>query len=141
MTARQSKPKSLSRLATTRSPNALRRPAIFKKHNERKKRLVRIDPPPNIAATLKQRRYNLKLPPLVAVVNCPQFRANGQIMGEPGYNPKTGIFYAPRGVSFPPVPANPTAAEVKAALERSSGSTGRSASRRKLTVRSPCRFP
>jgi putative DNA primase/helicase len=58
----------------------------------------------------------LKLPPLVAVVNCPQFTANGQIMGDPGYNPKTGIFYDPRGVSFPPVPANPTSAAVKAAL-------------------------
>ena len=50
------------------------------------------------------------------MVNCPQFTANGQIMGDPGYNPKTGIFYDPRGVSFPPVPAHPTSAEVKAAL-------------------------
>ena len=90
--------------------------AIFVKYNERKKKLVRIDPPHNIAVTLKQRCYNLKLPPLVALVNCPQFTANGQIMGDPGYNPKTGIFYDPRGVSFPPVPANPTSAEVKAAL-------------------------
>jgi hypothetical protein len=58
--------------------------AIFKKHNERKKKLVRVDPPHSVAVTLKQRRYSLKLPPLVAVVNCPQFRANGQIMATPG---------------------------------------------------------
>jgi hypothetical protein len=91
--------------------------AIFKKYNERKKKLVRIDPPHSVAVTLKQRRYDLKLPPLVAVVNCPQFRANGQIMATPGYDPKTGIFYDPRGVSFPPVPARPRSAEVKAALQ------------------------
>jgi hypothetical protein len=91
--------------------------AIFKKHNERKKKLVRVDPPHNIAVTLRQRRYNLKLPPLVAVVNCPQFMANGQIMATPGYDRKTGIFYDPRGVSFPPVPTHPTSAEVKAALD------------------------
>jgi putative DNA primase/helicase len=91
--------------------------AIFKKYNERKKKLVRVDPPHTIAATLKQRRYNLKFPALVAVVNCPQFTANGQIMATPGYNPKTGIFYDPRGVSFPSVSAHPTAREVKAALQ------------------------
>jgi hypothetical protein len=53
---------------------------------------------------------------LVGVVNCPQFMANGQIMAEPGFNPGTGIFYDPRGVSFPPVPMNPTSAEVGTAL-------------------------
>ncbi len=91
--------------------------AIFKKYNQRKRKLVRVDPPHNIAITLRQRRYNLKLPPLVAVVNCPQFRANGEIMATPGYDPKTGIFYDPRGVSFPPVSTRPTSAEVKAALQ------------------------
>jgi hypothetical protein len=90
--------------------------AIFMKHNERKKHLVRVDPPHSIAITLKQRRYSLRLPMLVGVVNCPQFMANGQIMAEPGFNPGTGIFYDPRGVSFASVPTNPTSAEVKAAL-------------------------
>jgi putative DNA primase/helicase len=91
--------------------------AIFKRHNERQQKLVRVDPPHNIAVTLRQRRYNLKLPALVAVVNCPQFMANGQIMATAGYDRKTGIFYDPRGVSFPPVPAHPTSAQVKAELQ------------------------
>jgi hypothetical protein len=91
--------------------------AIFQKYDGRKKKVVRVDPPHNVAVTLRQRRYDLNLPPLVAVVNCPQFMANGQIMATPGYDPKTGIFYDPRGVSFPRVPAHPTSAEVKAALQ------------------------
>jgi putative DNA primase/helicase len=90
--------------------------ASFMKYDRRRKKLNRVDPPHNIAVTLKQRKYDLKLPALVAVVNCPQFMANGQIMAEPGFNPATGIFFDPRGVSFPPVPTNPTRAEVRAAF-------------------------
>ena len=90
--------------------------ATFMKFNRRQDELVRVDPPLKIAVTLRQRGYNLKFPGLVGVVNCPQFTSNGQIMGEPGYHPKTGIFYDPRGVSFPSVPMNPTGAEVRAAL-------------------------
>ena len=90
--------------------------AIFLKYNVREKKDLRVDPPAAIAATLKQRLHQLKLPPLVAVVNCPQFLSNGEIMGAPGYSSETGIFYDPRGVRFPAVPAFPTAAHVKAAV-------------------------
>ena len=60
----------------------------------------------------------MRLPGLVAVVNCPQFKANGQIMDKPGYDPNTGIFYDPRGAVFPPVPAHPTRAQAMTALQR-----------------------
>jgi hypothetical protein len=92
--------------------------AVFMKYDRRRKKLTRVDPPHSVAVTLKQRCYDLKLPPLVAVVNCPRFMADGQIMATPGYDRKTGIFYDPRGASFPPVPTYPTSAEVKAALNR-----------------------
>jgi putative DNA primase/helicase len=90
--------------------------ALFAKYDRRRKKLNRVDPPHSIAVTLKQRKYRLRLPGLVGMVNCPQFMANGQIMAEPGFNPATGIFFDPRGVSFPPIPMHPTRAEVKAAL-------------------------
>jgi hypothetical protein len=90
--------------------------AIFMKWNERKRKLVRVDPPHNIAVTLKQRRYSLRLPMLVGVVNCPQFMANVEVMAEPGFNPATGIFYDARGVSFPPIPLSPTKADALTAL-------------------------
>ena len=91
---------------------------VFMKYDGRAKKLIRVDPPKWVAVTLRQRGYRMRLPGLVAVVNCPQLRANGQIMDEPGYDPNTGIFYDPRGAVFPPVPAHPTKAQAMTALQR-----------------------
>ena len=91
---------------------------VFMKYDGRKKgALVRCDPPMGVAATLRQRGYGLKLPALVAVVNCPQFKANGQIMDAKGYDPATGIFYDPRDAVFPSVPAHPTKEQAATALK------------------------
>jgi hypothetical protein len=91
---------------------------VFMKFDGRKKALVRCDPPKEVAVTLRQRGYRMRLPPLVAVVNCPQFKANGQIMDKPGYDADTGIYYDPRGAVFPPVPAHPTKDQAATALKR-----------------------
>ena len=60
----------------------------------------------------------MRLPGLVAVVNCPQLKANGQIRDKTGYDPATGIFYDPRGAVFPPIPAHPTKEQAMEALQR-----------------------
>jgi hypothetical protein len=75
-------------------------------------------PPPLLAHTLKQRRYRLRLPNLVALVNCPTIMANGRLMLEPGFDPLTGILFDPRNVEFPPVPDQPDKAMAHAALEK-----------------------
>ena len=90
--------------------------AVFKKFDHRQDELVRVDPPHSIAVTLKQHQYHLKLPVLVTIVNCPHFTASGRVMDRPGYDPKTGIFYDPRGVMFPLIPSHPTKEQALVAL-------------------------
>ena len=63
--------------------------------------LKRIDPPKDVVKTLVERGYSLKLPILVGVVNCPQLMADGRILDKPGYDAETGMFYDPRGATFP----------------------------------------
>jgi hypothetical protein len=75
-------------------------------------------PTMRLALTLKQRRHNLRLPNLVALVNCPTIMANGELLTEPGFDPSSGILFDPRGVKFPRVPDKPDKAMAQAALEQ-----------------------
>lgn len=75
-------------------------------------------PTTRLAATLKQRRHRLRLQNLVALVNCPSIKTNGELLAEPGFDPVTGILFDPRGVKFPRVPDRPDKAMAAAALER-----------------------
>ena len=84
----------------------------------RTKTRKRTPPPVKLALTLKQRRHRLRLPNLVAVVNCPTIKANGQLLTEPGFDGATGILFDPHGVAFPPVPDQPTKATAELALKR-----------------------
>ena len=61
--------------------------------------------------TLVGRGYNLELPVLVGVVNCPQFMVGGRILDQAGYDEGTGIFYDPRGAKFPVIADRPTLAD------------------------------
>ena len=51
--------------------------------------------------TLKDREHRLRFPVLVGIVNCPIIAADGQLLDQPGYDPKTGILFDPLGVDFP----------------------------------------
>ena len=78
--------------------------ATFQKWDARMKGgggLKRIDPPKDVVKTLVERGYSLKLPILVGVVNCPQLMVDGRILDKPGYDAGTGIFFDPRGATFP----------------------------------------
>jgi hypothetical protein len=57
-------------------------------------------------------------PSLDAITETPVLRPDGSILDRPGYDPATRLFYAPaRGLVVPPIPANPTAADVRNAVE------------------------
>jgi hypothetical protein len=60
----------------------------------------------------------LRLSNLVGLVNCPTIKANGELVEEPGYDPKTGILFDPLGVSFPRVPQTPTKEMAEEALTK-----------------------
>jgi putative DNA primase/helicase len=85
--------------------------ATFQKWDGRMKGgggLKRTDPPTALIKTLVERGYNLRLPVLVGVVNCPQIAAEGRTLDKPGYDAETGIFFDPRGAVFPVIAESPT---------------------------------
>ena len=45
-------------------------------------------------------------------------RPDGSILDRPGYDPESGIYYDPRRVVFPEIPAAPTRMQALAALDR-----------------------
>jgi hypothetical protein len=54
---------------------------------------------------------------LVSVTHTPVLRPDGSVLDTPGYDRGTGLLYLPdRGLTVPPVPHRPTAADIKAAV-------------------------
>jgi putative DNA primase/helicase len=95
--------------------------ATFQKWDARKRGgggWKRVDPPKDVVKTLVERGYRLELPVLVGVVNCPQLMADGRILDQPGYDAATGVFYDPRGATFPAIADQPTLADAMAKRDR-----------------------
>jgi hypothetical protein len=86
------------------------------KVGEEKFKLVAL--PIALVRTLKQRRHRLRLPTLVGIVNCPFIKANGELVTEPGFDPKSGILFAAGGAAFPSIPDRPTKWDAERALAR-----------------------
>ena len=55
------------------------------------------------------------LPVIRGIIGTPVFRPDGSLATEVGYQPATGLFYAPVGPPIPPVPERPSASDLKAA--------------------------
>lgn len=55
--------------------------------------------------------------PLLGVIRAPAIRADGSIVESPGYDPATGLFYAPNA-SFLPVPRSPSREDARRAAGR-----------------------
>jgi len=72
--------------------------------------------PMALVRTLKDRKHRLKLPVLVALVNCPSISADGKLLDQPGFDPATGILYNPLDVEFPRVPHIPSKRMAETAL-------------------------
>lgn len=75
-------------------------------------------PPRDIAINIAERdsRY-LDFPPLRGLIDVPTFRPDGTLHAEPGYDHATGLYFLPaRDYVAPIIPAEPTDAEVAAAL-------------------------
>ncbi len=72
-------------------------------------------PPRYTVKAIHARGHWPRLRPLAAVTECPVLRADGSVLQEPGYDPSTGLYYAP-GLQFPPVPERPVEAQLREAL-------------------------
>src|SRR5215471_3123691 len=56
-------------------------------------------------------------PPVESIVETPIVRPDGSLQTTPGYDPMTRLLYRPApGVTFPPVPATPSVADIQRAL-------------------------
>ncbi len=78
----------------------------------------RISPPEAIVRDILARGSWDGLPSLSGIVETPVVRPDGSILSEPGYDPPTWLFYAPRaGFRLPAIPEAPGAADVRHAIE------------------------
>jgi putative DNA primase/helicase len=93
-----------------------KRAAVFKQYDGRKKGLVVIDPPRDVAAGLLQ-KGQWRFPKVAGVITTPTMRPDGTILDQPGYDEMTQLWYSPDPhLVVPPVTANPTPADAEAAL-------------------------
>ncbi len=74
-----------------------------------------VAPPVWVAETIEA-RDRWPFPELAGVIEAPTMRADGTILDAPGFDDETGLLLRPSG-EFPPVPAAPTSAQVRAAVE------------------------
>lgn len=109
----------LKKLCTDSLFDLLSQSAKFQRWDERKSRLVNIDPPPKVAATLLARQGQWRLPPLAGVVTTPTLRPDGTLLSQAGYDAETRLFLMPdEGFRLGEIPERPTEADARAALAR-----------------------
>lgn len=71
-------------------------------------------PPAWLAPEVEARKQWPDVPYLEGVVDSPVLRPDGTLLERPGYDPDTGLFFAPN-VEYPAMPGNPTQQEAAAA--------------------------
>ncbi len=89
----------------------------WEKWNEKKEAYKRCHAPAAIAQTLLARSGSWNFPPLIGVVSAPTLRPDGSILDQPGYDKTTGLFFDAQNEIFPPIPADPSPEEGRAALQ------------------------
>jgi hypothetical protein len=78
-----------------------------------------IAPPTEIIRNMLATPPNeIPLPPVTRIVYAPTVAPDGTIQLTPGYQPATGVVYVAHGLDVPPVPQDPTADDVRAALAK-----------------------
>lgn len=90
--------------------------AHWSKFDGRSEQWKAVNPPLDVAKAVINRGQYKHLPIISGITRLPVMRKDGSIVDQPGYDPKTGIFFDPGAQQFLPVKANPTAADVKQAL-------------------------
>lgn len=83
-----------------------------------------IDCPAGFAESYLERVGLWRLPVLHSVSTVPVLRPDGTIAERPGFDRASGVFYDPRGVSFPAISGVPTRSAALQALDRLEGLLG-----------------
>ena len=90
----------------------------LRRFDKRADEWISSDCPRDFAEAYLERFGHWRLPKLRGVVTTPTLRPDGSVIERPGYDQATQIYYDPRGIVFPPVPAAPDRAAALAALDR-----------------------
>jgi putative DNA primase/helicase len=88
------------------------------RYDGRQKQFVNVNCPLAVAKAYLSQRGTWKIPTVHAIITAPMLRSDGSILDQPGLDPKTGIYYDPRGIAFPSIPIRPTQADAREALDR-----------------------
>ena len=93
-----------------------KRAARFTRYDVRKKTMVLIDPPDNVArGLLAKGRWTF--PTITGVTTVPTMRPDGVLLGTPGYDEATQLWFAPdRHLVIKPLKAEPTRKDAQEAL-------------------------
>jgi hypothetical protein len=57
------------------------------------------------------------MPLLAGIIEAPTLRADGSLLDQEGYDPASGLYFDPNGLTYPPIPAAPTRRQALRALE------------------------
>lgn len=93
------------------------RAACLMKWDARASDYVVSDCPSRLVKTFQERTGRFRLPTLTAIINAPTLRPDGSLLSVPGYDKATGLFFDPRGVTFPAVPEKPSRRDAERALD------------------------
>jgi hypothetical protein len=93
----------------------LTRYAIWESFDSRSEEWVRRNPSDAIVRGIAARKQWPGIRRIVGVLETPSLRPDGTLLDVPGYDAATGYLYQPAG-TFPPIPAEPTPHEARAAL-------------------------
>lgn len=90
---------------------------VYLQWNDKKKRLVKIDPPDKVCATLVKLGH-WSFPRVAGIINSPTLRPDGSILSERGYDAKTQLWCAPdKHLKLPEMKSRPTKKEAAESLE------------------------
>jgi hypothetical protein len=112
---RKTKVAQLEQMDQTYLTELLSRHAQWVKWDKREKKLLTVNPPPSIAASVLARKKDWSFATISGVITTPTMRPDGSIFSEPGYDPETRLLL----VEPPPMPTiseAPTRDDALAAL-------------------------
>ncbi|ABM61933.1 hypothetical protein [Halorhodospira halophila] len=93
--------------------------ASWKRYNEKKKKLVVIDSPADLAKRYLAYRGEWSVPELQGIIRGPILRPDGSLLDTPGYDRQTGLLLtADNPERWPRIPKNPDHSDVRAAVEK-----------------------
>jgi putative DNA primase/helicase len=84
------------------------------------KKVVPIAPPTRLIQAILAGQGRWQFPMISGVISCPTMRRDGSILAKAGYDPETGL-YLKNQVDMPPVKSDPSAADVREAVDTLTG--------------------